>query len=148
MDLSGYLQYNTCVSSHASSKNNPKQRHFSLPKVFQFLWMENLSPVFPNRLFDLKQEKLVVVATSYSLTSFTKPDLPENWIANKELTACRLIFPCHSRNNNFVLEPLRNKDRNRNRNRNRNGKRPETLWGVRHWTFETGHYNFPPLCTS
>lgn len=29
---------------------------------------------------------------SAALTSFTKPDLSENWTANKELSACRLIF--------------------------------------------------------
>ena len=54
-----------------------------------------LSPVFPKPLsVDLLQQNLVTVAVSYSrrmnsadLTSFTRPDLSDNFLSNNELTS-------------------------------------------------------------
>ena len=128
MDLSGILTVqDLCVFSCVEPKYIIQNKDSSLPKVFRFLWMENLSPVFANPLFALKQENLVVVAVSYflrvdsaALASITKPDLPENWTANRELTACRLISLATREMTTLSSKPLRN----------RNRKRPGTLWGV------------------
>ena len=96
--------------------------------------MENLSPVFPNPLFALKQENLVVVAFSYSLrmdsaalTSFTKPDLSENWTGNKELTACRLSLLAIRETTILSSKPLNNCLDKCNRNTSRDSMRGKTL---------------------